>query len=182
VVYHKEKPGLQRIKEVQSTTPLNSTLYDIRKTSLALFLSEFLLNAFKNQEAHPETFDFVLNVVKKLDVLDRNLGVFHIVFMVQLSKYLGFAPSRNFSAINCFFNLREGIYQKQYDNGLECLDQEESNYFYRLSGIEILEPFELKISAAMRNKLLTKCINYYRMHMDGFGEMKSVEVLEEVFR
>ena len=181
VVYHKEKSGLQRIKEARCSHPFHTLATDIRKTTLAIFICEMLMNAFKHQEPQKEAFDFIFHAAQKLDNEEDNLSVFHMVFLLQLSKFLGFAPGKNYSDLKCFFNLKEGMYQSQYDNAILCLTREESNYFFRLSGANLQDTSKLAIPAAMRKILLQKTIDYYRYHMEGFKEIKSHHILESVF-
>jgi DNA repair protein RecO (recombination protein O) len=180
-VYHKETSRLHRIKEIQIKDPLANLGNDIRKTSLALFISELLLHAFRHQEINTEGFDFIYKAIIRLDEQDSNLATFHIIFMLQLSKYLGFSPSLNFSETNCFFNLREGTYQKQFDNGIECLNETESGFFFTYSKTDLMDERTPIITATVKSNLLHKCIHYYRLHMEGFGELKSVGVLESIF-
>ena len=181
VVYHKEKSGLQRIKEARCSHPFHTLASDIRKTTLAIFICEMLMNAFKHQEPQKEAFNFIFHAAQKLDMEENNLAIFHVVFLLQLSKFLGFAPSKNYSDLKCFFNLKEGLYQTQHDNAVLCLTREESNYFFRLSGANLQDTSKLAIPAAMRKTLLQKTIDYYRYHMEGFKEIKSHHILESVF-
>jgi len=181
VVYHKEKSGLQRIKQAHCTYPFHSLATDIRKTTLAIFLCEMLMNAFKHQEPQKEAFDFIFHAAQKLDMEEENLAVFHMVFLLQLSKFLGFAPGKNYSELRCYFNLKEGLYQSQYDNAVLCLTHEESNYFFRLSGANLQDSSKLAIPPAIRKILLQKTIDFYRYHMEGFKEVKSHHILESVF-
>jgi DNA repair protein RecO (recombination protein O) len=181
VVYHKEKSGLQRIREARCSHPFHTLTTDIRKTTLAIFICEMLINAFKHQEPQKEAFDFIFHAVQKLDMEEDNLAIFHMVFLLQLSKFLGFSPGKNYTDLKCFFNLKEGIYQSQYDNAILCLTREESNYFYKLSVTNLQDTSKLDIPAAMRKILLQKTIDFYRYHMEGFKEIKSHHILESVF-
>jgi len=112
---------------------------------------------------------------------ENNLAIFHMVFLLQLSKFLGFAPGKNYNDLKCFFNLKEGLYQSQYDNAVLCLTREESNFFYKLSEANLQDTSKLAIPAAMRKTLLQKTIDFYRYHLEGFKEVKSHHILESVF-
>ncbi len=182
VVYHKEKTRLQRIKEISSASPLNNLGSDIRKSSIAIFISEMLLNVFKLQETQVDVFDFVYDAVEKLNTMTENLAGFHLLFLLQLSGFLGFSPAKNYSQNNCFFNLREGIYQS-IDHGSEyCLGKEESFWLFQLSQMDVLNDLHSNITPEYRKKLLLKTIEYYRIHMEGFKEIKSLDILESVFK
>ncbi len=181
VAYIKPGDQLQHIKEVRCPQPFNSLHSDIRKTSLALFMAEVLLNSIKHQDMQAEAFSFVEKAVLHLDSDHMKLSEFHIVFLLQLSKYLGFFPGRNYSSSHCYFNLREGSYQANFEGEPNSLDLEESKLFFALSDVPVGEKSSITLSHAMRMKLLQKIIDYYRYHMEGFREIKSLKVLEAVF-
>jgi len=181
VVYHKERSGLQRIKEIRLTQNLPYLSADIRKTSLAIFLSEILLNAFKHQEPQPEAFEYIARSIIELDRADKNISLFHIRFLIQLSRFLGFAPGENYSDTNQFFNLREGIFQITPDMGGYSLEKDMSYYLHKIS---VYEPDENEITdmpGNIKKALLQRLIDYYRLHMEGFREIKSHQILDAVF-
>ncbi len=181
VAYIKPGDQLQHIREVRCPHPFTTIHSDIRKTSLALFMAEILLNSIKHQDIQADAYNFVEKAVYHLDSEQVKLAEFHIVFLLQLSKYLGFYPGRNYSASHCYFNLREGSYQAVFDGELNSLDQEESKLFFALSDIPVGENPSTSLSHPMRMRLLQKIIDYYRYHMEGFREIKSLRVLETVF-
>ena len=51
VVYKNEKTALQSMKEVQLAHPFRSIPFDIRKSSIALFLNEILYKSIREEEA-----------------------------------------------------------------------------------------------------------------------------------
>jgi DNA repair protein RecO (recombination protein O) len=179
VVYQKDKSNLQRIKEMQSADTFNTITTDIRKSSLAIFMSEILLNAFRHQETQPEVFDFIHNSILQLDESETTLSVFHFHFLLQLSRYLGFHPGKNFSEQNCYFNLQEGLFQQQFHSG--CIDKEQSAWLHRLSMQEDFPIKNMGISQVTKSRLLKSLIEFYKLHLEGFGSIKSLEVLEVIF-
>ena len=182
VVYIKEnKPGLRRIKDIKRAYAFTSIGTDIRKTSLAIFMSEMLLNVCTRQQTGAEFYDFVVSSVKALEDNKQTLNAYHIVFLLELSGLLGFAPTRNFSQTHCFFNLREGVYQTHFEDASYSLSKEESLVFFNASSMSIRkDETKLNVSSQMRKALLQKTIDYYRIHLDGFREVKSHQVLEMV--
>ncbi|TVQ08391.1 MAG: DNA repair protein RecO [Bacteroidetes bacterium] len=182
VAYYKQSNNsLLNIKEIQCLHHFTTIGTDIRKTTIALFLGEVLLNAFTRQEMHEQVFSFIHQAVVHLDEREKNLGAFHISFLLQLSRFLGFSPNQNYSEIHCFFNLMEGVYQKENDHPAYCLNKETSYYFSQLSSISIDSNIDFSIPSHLRKDLLQKTIDYYKLHIEGFKEVSSHHVLEEVF-
>ena len=181
VCYHKDREGLQRIKEIRNVQPLHSIMGDIRKSSVAIFISEIMLMAFRHQEPQTEAFDFIRNAIQRLDLLEENISIFHCIFLLQLSKYLGFSPSAGYSETFCHFNIREGTYQRTDDHTGVCLSSRESYYFYVLSRQKPGETTEVNIPSDIKKALLQWIVNFYRYHLDTIRELKSMEILSRVF-
>ncbi len=180
VAYHKDnKDGLQNIKEISLRHAYRHIPFDIHKTSLAIFLAEVLSHALKSQEYNYTLFDFLNNSLLDLDQKQDKLSFFHLFFLLRLSRFLGFQPRNNRNATNLFFNLQEGVYQPVYDNEQTCLDASLSESFFLLAEAdsETLPP----IQKEHRKMLLKKLIDYYRYHLSGMPEIKSIAVLETVF-
>jgi DNA repair protein RecO (recombination protein O) len=182
VVYHKESSGLQRIREIRSHLPTGNITADIRKSSIAIFLSEVMLNVFKHQEPQQQAFDYIFDAVAELDNRQDNLSLFHHVFLLQLGKYIGFSPGNEYSSNNIYFNMREGLYQAEHDVTGQTLTAEESQFFSLLSQSSLFDKSLPVISAPVRKALLEKIVLFYRMHLEGFPQIKSLQVLEVVFQ
>lgn len=180
VIYSKERGGMSRVREISCQVPLKTIPYDILKSSIAMFLSEIMARSFREQDANFELFDFILDAVRILDGYPGRISDFHLVFLLQLSRFLGFQPRNNYDERHGYFNLREGMYDRFYENEDVCLDREMSGIFHR-TGLTALDELEqLHIPASMRRTLLLKILAYYQYHMHGLGEIKSLPVLEAV--
>ncbi len=181
VVSHKEKAGLNYIREIQLLDPYHTIPVEIKKTSLAIFLAEILSHALKNQEANEGLFLFLRTALLHLDNTRDAVTNFHLVFLVGLSKYLGFHPGNNHGKHHRFFNLREGVYQPSPAANQNMMDEEESQAFMTITGSSLENQHQLNISKALRKRLLQKTIDYYRHHLAGMPEVKSLSVLETIF-
>jgi DNA repair protein RecO (recombination protein O) len=183
VVWHKDNQGLQRIKEIRCSHPLINIGTDIRKSTVAIFLSEMLLNAFQHQqEARGDVFDFLCKSILQLELADENISVFHHLFLLGLTQHLGFTPSAGYSEEKCCFNLREGIYERAADVSGICLSADESRYFYQLTRSAFYGESLPRIPSIIRQNLLWHLVDYYRLHLEGFRDVKSLDILEAVFR
>ena len=180
-VYHKDRDSLQHMKEVSLLEPYHSIPHDIGKSSQVLFLAEVFSHALKRQEAHHGLFDFLQ---QGLLLLDREAGprpFFHLVFMLQLSRFLGFQPRNNLDKHHPFFNLAEGLYQSVRAQPETCLDSRLSQLFFQLSNTSLMDCGSLSAGREDRKILVRKIIDYYRHHVAEMPELRSLEVLESVF-
>lgn len=181
VAYHKDSDGLRNIKEIGFLKTFQSIPYDIRKTSLAIFLAEILSHSLKNQEANNKLFDFIRDALLYLDQAKGQIANFHLVFLLQLSRFLGFQPRDNHDKHNRYFNLQEGVYQHIIDNAETCLDKSLSSTFSKLSATALTDLESLSVPKTQRKELLNRTIDYYRYHLAGMPALKSHTVLEAVF-
>jgi len=180
-VYNKPKRDLQRVKEVQNAVIFSSLPYDIRKSTIAIFIAEIIYKAIQEQEPNKELFEYLYNSVQILDLKESGLSVFHIYFLIQLSKYLGFYPNNNYSEEKCFFDLKAGAFMQIKPFHTSFLDKEHSLIFSKLMNFSADQHESLKITYKVRTEMLEKIIEYYRLHNTGISEIKSTSVLKEVF-
>ncbi len=180
VAYHKERGGLQHLKEINCPQPYGSIPYAINKTSIAIFLAEILNHALKNQEANAQLFDFLAESLRQLDQTHESIANYHLVFLIRLSRYLGFKPRDNHDKQHRFFNIREGMFQHRSDDPEFCLSERLSLVFLEVINTETSQQHELHIIKEERRVLLQKIIDYYRYHLEGMPEIKSHSVLETV--
>ncbi len=180
VVYHKEKRGIQYLKEIKSCYQFTSIPFDIKKSSIILFINEILYKSIREQEANKELFDFIFNSVKILDMTKGKFSDFHLFFMMQLTKYLGFYPINNYSDEYSIFNLKQGIFQKTLTDSYY-ISKEISQEFSELLKNSFNNLQYLSTFLNCRKELLEQLIKYYQFHIPEFKYTKSNRVLETVF-
>jgi DNA repair protein RecO (recombination protein O) len=93
-IYYKDNRDMHLVKEVTRSIPLNSIPYNITKSTQAIFMSEILYRVLKEEEANPIMAQYLFSTIQYLDAMDEPSPEYHIVFMFQLSRYLGFFPQK----------------------------------------------------------------------------------------
>lgn len=174
------KGHLQRITEINSIHPYSEIPYNIIKSSIVMFLNEVLYRSLK--EAHPDEdlFEFLKNSLLILDLRTENSASFHIYFLIQLSRYLGFYPQGQWSPENSYFDLKEGRFSNLIPSHSWYLNKVNSETMYSLINSSYDSFHRLTILKNQRKELLDFLITYYKLHIASFGEIKSQTVLEEV--
>ena len=162
VVYHRENANLLRIKEVRCLHAYQSIHLDIRKTTIALFLNELMNKAVKDQSNAESIFDFLMRSFITLDQLD-SVENFHLLFLIKLSRHLGFGPHAPHEVLDGF------RVSAEEDRALQALLSAEYS-----EGIDI--PY------AVRRNLLELLLAFYQRHIENLGEIRSVDVLKEILR
>jgi len=160
VVYHKETAAIMRIKEAKCIYPYRHVGVDVRKTTIALFIEE-LINRSIKEEAHAgELCDFLIQSLVTLDQVERPEN-FHLIFMAQLSKHLGFQPMTPQEVL-----------------GGRVMDFDEEKALDLILNAGYTD--QINLSNTQRRSVLDALLRFYSMHIDNFGPMKSLSVLREI--
>lgn len=181
VVYHRENNELQHIREAEISAPFHSISSDLRKSTIALFLSEILMKAVHEGEAHDEMFNFISSSLRFLDVQESGVEYFHLFFLAKLSLHLGFYPRGNPGRDGDYFDLREGKFTRTIPPHADYLDHDLGMKLYMLSSSQAGVLATLTFDKRFREELLNAILLYYQIHLSGMGSVKSTEILREVF-
>jgi DNA repair protein RecO (recombination protein O) len=160
VVYHKQHANINRIKEVKVLHAFQSLLSDSKKSLIALFITEMLNKTVKEESHAEELFQFLYDSLIKLDTTDQHVEDFHLLFLIKLSRYLGF-----------------GAHQVNEIIGPSQLTDEEELILKMMVSGEIKK---YNITNLQRRNLLDVLIRFYKDHIDTLGEIRSVQVLRDV--
>jgi len=175
----KESRSLHFIKEVKLSTSLNSIYTNVVKTTIVMFLSEILTNILNQEEENPELFNFLETSVKWFDE-NETYSNFHLIFLLELTKYLGFYPDIKMIKFK-FFNLEEGKFQSNA-GGQYCMEGENLTVFKQLLGTKFDVDKKLVLAVSQKQELLNMILLYFKLHLDDFKQPKSLAVLHQVFK
>lgn len=181
VAYHREKNELQHLREAEISEPFHSISSDLRKSTIALFLSEVLMKALNDGEANGELFSFIASSLHFLDMQEEGIQYFHLFFLSKLSLHLGFYPRGNPGNAGEIFDLREGKFTTQAPPHPDYLSRELGMKLYMLSTLKAGDIHSLNLSKSMRIEILDAILLYYQIHLSGSVSIKSAEILKEVF-
>lgn len=180
-VEHLPLREIQRLKEAGRERLLYAIGSDMTKASLAFFLSEFLLKVLRETVDNRPLFDYLKNSVEVLEAAGPGLANFHLAFIVGLSRFLGIYPNLGNYAAGCRFDMLNGEFVSGDASLRYCLTPSESAYLHLLSRIRFSNMHLFRMSRADRNRILDRLLTYYRLHLYDFAEIKSLEILRELF-
>lgn len=172
---------LQRARELRIKYPYQAVPYDIIKSSQAIFIAELLYKVLKEEEARPELFQFLIHSFQILDLLEQGEANFHLSFLIQLTRYMGFAPTNNFGDSNLFFDMVSGLFYPVKPIHPNYLEQEESKLFSQIITSGYNHMNQLKLNSRQRNLILQRLMDYYSLHLGIHLNIKSLEVFHELF-
>lgn len=162
VVYHREHAHLNRIREVKCLYPYRTITSEVKKTTLAMFLNEIINKTIREESHAEELFAFLFHSFRTLDSQESGYENFHLIFMLKLSRFLGFG-ARRISEIM----------------GPHALSTDDEVVLEQL----LTADYEKHISMnhAQRRTLLDVLLKFYASHIDTLGQIRSVQVLKTVF-
>lgn len=181
VAYHKSSNSLNRIKEIKADKMYQSLPFEIAKSSVGLFITEVTRRSITQDEQSESLFNLLYGSYDYLDEATGSLTLFPIIFLIKLSKELGFSPADNYSENREIFDIQQGEFVPINTQSNYVLDPETSQYLYSLLFEDYGISTQFKISKQVRQELLNQLVNFYRIHIDNFGQIKSLDVLKEVF-
>ena len=173
----KQGRELQRAREVKNSSPFSTIPYEISKSSQALFLAELLFKVLREEESRPELFEFIYRSIQVLDLMEQGIVNFHLIFLIQLARYLGFAPTKNHSSSNLYFDILAGKFVSSAPDHPWFLKEAESTVLSKLLDMNYQSSAEFKPDQELRNILLTFILDYYGLHIGNKLNVKSLEVL-----
>ena len=176
VAYHKGKGGLERIKEARLESNYQNIPVDPMRNALAIFVSEILAKVCQEEHENHPLYNFLENQLHLLDASDAQLGLFHLYFLIELSSFLGFKPSVPLRKI-LYFDMMEGTFETSKPLHAHYLSEDETVLLCKLLNKE--RPS--KIDKAVKMSLLDKLLEYYKIQIDGFRDIKSLEIIKMLF-
>ncbi|CAM3943654.1 DNA repair protein RecO [Flavobacterium weaverense] len=173
---HKNKGTLENFKEIKIGTPFHSIHSDIFKSTIVMFISEILHHSIHEEEKNEPLFEFLEAALEWLDNHDE-IANFHLILMLETTKYLGFYPDT--SDVNMpFFEMTEGVFTPFH--AISSLTEHETNLFKKL--IDLKFDSDKKTFHVIERQIVLKVlIDYYSFHLDGFKKPKSLDILKEIF-
>ena len=182
IAYQKQSRELHRIKELRSHQVYQNIPFEITKSSLSIFIAEVLYKSINEQESYPEMYDFIKNSLLWFDLMEKGSSNFHIWFLFRLTEYLGFLPDTNRMGFEGWFDIKKGAVVHFQPSHPFYANKEATENLMQLSALKINEISGFEISRKMRDTLISVLIDYYQLHFDNLGEIKSLNVLREVFK
>ncbi|MGB0891265.1 MAG: DNA repair protein RecO [Flavobacteriaceae bacterium] len=175
---HNNKGNLNSLREVQVVHPYKTIYASVVKQTIVLFLSEVLSGIIQEEEQNNPLYNYLHTAFIWLDT-HANISNFHLLFLLNLSKYLGFYPDIT-QQEKMGFNLLEGNFTNSTHEKL-IVSGKELILFKRLLGINFDAIEHVSFNKFERQKVLRMIIRYFELHLDGFKQPKSLDVLETVF-
>ncbi|KUG09286.1 DNA repair protein RecO [Solirubrum puertoriconensis] len=176
VAYVSPRGGLTRLSEYRCVRPFRSIPYDMRKSSVLLFLSEVVSRTLREEEENAALFDFLYDAIIAFDEQETGFENFPLLFLLNLAGYLGFGPESG-QQITEQVAFATDVNQTSTARSTVLRFQEFEHFYDEL----LHQPQHVSIpNGRVRRDLLNILLRYYQLHIEGLGDIRSLDVLSEV--
>ncbi|MBD8389847.1 DNA repair protein RecO [Dysgonomonas sp. BGC7] len=180
-VEHQASRDIQRIREARYEVYFYDITGDIKKTSMAFFLSEFLTRVLRDTNEGKHLFEFLIQSVQVLDMTEKSIANFHLVFMLKLSHFMGFYPNLEEYGENDMFDMINGEFVSRQPLHKHYLNRYDSKALSLLARISYENMHHFVFTRQDRITVISRILEYYRLHLYDFPALKSLDVLHELF-
>ena len=153
---------------------------NINKNTIVIFLCELLSKTIQESDTDIELFGFIHHAMTHLDEMSDNYSDFPLRFSIELCRLLGFAPNTASFRQDYIFDLEEGRFRHDSTGCTYFINSQLSGLFYQLCCKSLFDDMCMNIQNNERRQLLDCVISYYKLHVSGFNEMKSTDILKAV--
>lgn len=172
---------LQKLGDVSIPSPWHELPYHPYKASISMFLGEFLYHSLKNEGENRALFSFLENSLRWLDSAEGGFSNFHLFLMIRMTRFIGILPSMEGSARDKVYDLRGACFSSVLPPHGQYVDANEAALIPVLLEMNYSQMHRLRLSRNERWHMLDVLLKYYRLHMPGFGELQSLDILCEIF-
>ncbi len=180
-VEHLNNRDMNRVREARLCYPITELFCNPIKNMLALFLSEVLFRVVRERESDPRLFTYLYDSIHLLELADKGIANFHIVFLLKLLHYLGIFPNEESYVMNSYFDMMNGVFVGSHPSHDYYLNKEESFVFVKLLKMNFENMSLYAFSRQERVNVINHILDYYRLHLPEFPEIKSLSVMQSLF-
>lgn len=152
---------LYTIRDLTPKHPLIGIRNNILKNAITMFISEVLYRVIKDGTNEQGLFDWCEKEILILDDMGAGFNNFHIRFLMELCIILGFSPD---------------------SHGLAPFAGDRMETMDRFLKASFEEAMMIPLTGAVRNEIAEDLLRYIEFHSESSVNIKSLQVLRELFR
>ena len=180
VVAASGKGSLEYIRESEAPYSLAGIRTDPYKSAIALFISELLYRCMTDGDMDSDMFGFLQSEILALEGTGGSVANFHLHFLVEFCRKLGFQPRDNYSPARTLFVPYSAEFTGA-DTLAETFSPEESLLLHRLLCLTREEAMQIPLGREMRSAFAQKMTDYLAYHLSQNLNIRSLKVLHGLF-
>ena len=173
---------LQKLREVRISDPFAGIPFDARKLSIALFLAEFLYYSTRGEQHNEALFAYIENSILWLDGCQSSYANFHLVFMMRLTRFIGFYPYIDDYQEGSVFDMRAAAFSSFVPLHTDYVQAPDAARIQTLMRMNYETMHLFRMNHDERNRIVDVLMTYYRLHVPNFPELCSLDVVRDLWR
>lgn len=174
-----KKDSLPKLLESKIKYPLLDIRFTIQKSTIALLLAEILGKCIREEEANSELYQFLEEQILCLENSKEKYANFYLHFLCKLMYHLGFGPAITSGK---FFDVVEGTFLPTTPSHFHFFSEQDSLFLKQFLLSTWEESQAIQLNGAKRIDLLQQILNYYKLHLGGFENPKSLAIITDIFQ
>lgn len=176
-------PGrdLHTFRDARPLTTLSSIYSEPSKNAIAMFISELLSRSIQESEENHPLFNFIATSIQLLDTLESGIANFHIWFLYNLGAFLGIQPDIETYREGYWFDMVNGTFSRECPTHQHRLSPKDAPAIVLLSRMTSRNLHHFRFSRTQRGEILDIALAYYRLHNSMVGNLRSPEILKQLF-
>lgn len=172
---------LQRLGAFSLHEVWSELYFDPMKRLIGLFLSEFLNRFLRATMPDEQIWDYILDSLRLFDRMKRGTADFHITFLASLLPFAGIQPDGNDYHPGYLFDMQSGTFGSSLPPHKDYLAGDEARFAAILSRINFVNVRALHLNGRQRSEILDKLLHYYAIHFPGLSNIRSLDVIHDIF-
>ncbi len=177
----RQQAQLQKMKDARLLSAYTTIPFSPEKLALSLFTAEFLYYALHAEQQNIPLFSYIRDSMQWLDMATTGYANFHLTFLMHLSRFLGFYPNLESNRDGCIFDMRAGMFSDTVPLHRDFLSPQEARHIQLLMRMDFPSMHLYRLSRQDRGRIIEVLLQYYRLHIPQFPELKSLGVLQELW-
>lgn len=179
--FENEKRDLHRLRDASPIHPLSRLYSDIVKMNIALLWGEVLDLLLRNEERNETLFDYIEYSIEYLNDTKHDTANFNLVFFYRLAGLIGYRIDTDSWQDGYVFDLNGGYFGAANGSSPYVSGPYAAGIIYRLCTCPVEEIQEIRLNREARNILLDMILLFYSIHLNVDFNIKSIQVIREVF-
>ena len=151
------------------------------KSAIGMFISEFINCYVRQSPPDPDMWDYMVRAISTLDSAGRGVANLHLAFLIDMLTYAGIRPDLPREGEDNWFDMQAGtmtIFPPRHRN---TLTPSQAEILTTLSRLNLRTYRVFHFTGAQRRELLNGILTYYSLHYPGLNNLKSPDILSEIF-
>lgn len=179
--FENEKGHLHKLRTAAAVTSLADLYFDIFKMNIILLWGEILNLILKNEAKNEDLFDFITRSIEYLNSTRNDIGNFNLFFLYRLADFIGFRINTSSWQENYVFNINDGSFYPADTTSPHISGPNTATIICRLCTCSLSEIKDIPLNREARNILLDIILLFYSTHLNVSFNIKSIQVIREVF-